>query len=51
MPSMVEKPMELSRLKPSLIAHMLAPLPRWATTVRALARSGSNFDRAPAMYL
>ena len=42
--------MVLSMLRPARMAHMLAPLPRWATTTRASASSGATVGRVLAMY-
>jgi hypothetical protein len=49
-PSSAVKPMVLSTLFPALIAHMEAPLPRWATTTRPFAMSGASFGIWLAMY-
>ena len=48
----VEKVLQLvlSTLRPFLMAHMLAPLPRWATTTDPWAISGATLGRARAMY-
>ena len=40
-PSSAVKLMVVATLRPSTSAHMLAPLPRWATTVRPAAARGS----------
>jgi hypothetical protein len=42
--------MVLATLLPARIAHMLAPLPRWATTVRPPAAAASKRGSAVAMY-
>ena len=42
--------MVLSMLRPACMAHMLAPLPRWATTTRASFSSGAIAGRVRAMY-
>ena len=40
----------LAMLCPSCMAHMLAPLPRWATTVRPAAARASVPGSTEAMY-
>ena len=49
-PSRAEKLMVVSTLWPSLMAHRLAPLPRWATMTRPPLRSGARRRKRPAMY-
>ncbi len=49
-PSRAVNPIELPTLRPARMAHMLAPLPRWATTTRPPAIAGATAGRAPAMY-
>ena len=44
-PSSAVKPIVLSTLFPPLMAHMEAPLPRWATITRPLAISGATCGR------
>ena len=48
-PSKAVKLMVESMLCPSRIAHMLAPLPRWATIIRPRATSGAIRRMARAM--
>jgi hypothetical protein len=42
--------MLLATLLPPSKAHMLAPLPRWSTTVLPAAALASYFGRTEAMY-
>ena len=49
-PSAVEKPIVAAMLMPPFMAHMLAPLPRWATTVRPSAAWASMPGSTEAMY-
>ena len=49
-PSSAVKPMVLSTLLPALMAHIDAPLPRWATTTRPCAMSGASSGNRLAMY-
>jgi hypothetical protein len=44
------KPIVLAMLARAWSAHMLAPLPRWSTTVFPLAARSSNFGSTEAMY-
>jgi len=49
-PSSAVKPKLLSMLRPPIMAHRLAPLPRCATITRPCAISGATRGRADAMY-
>ena len=49
-PSSDEKPIVVATLRPPCRAHMLAPLPRWATTVRPAAARASMPGSTDAMY-
>ena len=49
-PSTAVKPIVLATLRPPTMAHMLLPLPRWATTVRPDAAFASNCASTLAMY-
>ncbi len=49
-PSTAVKPMVLATLRPPSNAHMLAPLPRWSTTVRPAAARASTCGSRDAMY-
>ena len=49
-PSTAVKPIVLATLRPACMAHMLAPLPRCATTTRPVAVFGSRLGRTLAMY-
>ena len=49
-PSRAVKPIVLSTLFPETMAHMEAPLPRWATRTRPVAISGATFGSLSAMY-
>jgi hypothetical protein len=49
-PSTAVNPMVLATLRPLSIAHMLAPLPRCATTSLPAAHSGAIRGSAETMY-
>ena len=49
-PSAAVKPIVLATLRPPAIAHMLAPLPRWRTTVLPRAARSSCCGSTLAMY-
>ncbi len=49
-PSAAEKPIVAATLWPAFMAHRLAPLPRWATTVRPAAALASMPGSIEAMY-
>ena len=49
-PSTAVKLIVVSTLLRPFIAHMLAPLPRWATITRPSAMSGATSGRTEAMY-
>ena len=49
-PSTAVKPIVLATLRPADSAHMLAPLPRWQTTVRPSAAAASSCGSIEAMY-
>ena len=49
-PSMAVKLMVVAILRPDAIAHMLAPLPRWATITLPPAHSGAISGNAEVMY-
>ena len=49
-PSSAVNPKLLSTLRPPIIAHRLAPLPRCATMTRPLAISGATRGSTEAMY-
>lgn len=49
-PSNAVKLMVVATLRPACSAHMLAPLPRWATTVRPSAARRSTSGSFDAMY-
>ena len=46
----LDEPRVLAMLRPAIIAHILAPLPRCATTTFPAAALASISARAPAMY-
>ncbi len=49
-PSTAVKPIVVATLCPPEIAHMLAPLPRWKTTVRPEAARASSAGSTEATY-
>jgi hypothetical protein len=49
-PSTAVKPIVFATLRPSFTAHMLAPLPRWAKTTRALASTGASSRSREARF-